>query len=69
MCWNVHVLECVNLIIAWTYKFHFYYMKNKNGNKANLFLTDIDNLMYEIKTKSIYYYFKFDKDLFDFGEC
>ena len=41
------------------FDFHFNYIKNKYGKKAQLLFTDTDSLMYEIKTKDFY------KDIYD----
>ena len=36
------------------YEFHYYYIKNKYGNKSRLLFTDTDCLMYEIKIEDVY---------------
>ena len=36
------------------YECHYDYIKNKYGNNSGLLFTDIDSLMYEIKTKGVY---------------
>ena len=41
------------------FDFHYEYIKNKYGKKAQLLFTDTDSLMYEIKTKDFY------KDIYD----
>ena len=34
--------------------FHYNYIREKYGDKAELFFTDTDSLMYEIQTKDFY---------------
>ena len=34
--------------------FHYNYIKNKYGNKAEMFLTDTDSLMNKIEDKNVY---------------
>ena len=48
------------------YEFHYKYIKNKYS--ANLLFTDIDSLVYEIKTEDGYEDFYKDKNLFDFSD-
>ena len=48
------------------YDFHYKYIKNKFD--AKLLFTDIDSLVYEIKTEDVYEDFYLDKDLFDFSD-
>ena len=45
------------------YKLHYKYIKNKFDGK--LLFTDIDSLVYEIKTGNVYEDFYLNKDLFD----
>ena len=48
------------------FDFHYKYIKNKYGKKAELLFTDTDSLMYEIKTKDFYKDIQDDvKDKFD----
>ena len=49
------------------YKFHCDYIKNKYDNKPKLLFTDIDSLMYEIKTEDVYGDFSSNKETFDFS--
>ena len=49
------------------YKFHYKYIKRKYN--ANLFFTDTDSLVHEIKTDDAYENFYGDKNLFDFSDC
>ena len=49
------------------YEFHYDYIKNKYGNNSRLLLTDIDSLMYEIKTENVYVDFSSDKEMFHFS--
>ena len=37
-----------------TFYFHYNYIREKYGDKAELFFTDTDSLMYEIQTKDLY---------------
>ena len=36
------------------YKFHYYYIKNKDDNKSKLFFSDTDSLMDKIKAEDVY---------------
>ena len=45
------------------YEFHYDYVKNKYDNKPKLSFTDIDSLMYEIKTEYVYEEFSSDKEI------
>ena len=47
--------------------FNYCYIKNKYGNNSRLSFTDIDSLMYEIKTKDVYEDFSKNKEMFDFS--
>ena len=49
------------------YKFYYAYIKNKFDNKSKLLFTDIDSLMYKIKSEGVYEDFTSDKELFDFS--
>ena len=49
------------------YEFHYKYIKNKFD--AKMLFTDMDSLVYEIKTKDVYEDFYLDKDLFDLSDC
>ena len=49
------------------YQFHCDYTKKKYDNKSKPLLTDIDSLMYEIKTEDVYEDFSSDKKIFDFS--
>ena len=49
------------------YEFHYDYSKNKYGKKSRLLVTDIDSLMYEIKTEDVHADFSKDKKMFDFS--
>ena len=46
--------------------FHCNYIKNKNGTKAVMLLTDTDNLIYIIETENAYENFHKDALLFEF---
>ena len=48
------------------YEFHYKYIKNKFD--AKLLFTDMDSLVYEIKTEDVHEDFYLDKDLFDFSD-
>ena len=58
------VLELSKLPI---YRFHYYYMKKKYGDKARLLLTDTDSLVYHVETEDIYRDLLRDKSTFDFS--
>ena len=42
-------------------EFHYDYVKNKYGNNSRLLFTDIESLMYQIKTKDVYEDFSKDE--------
>ena len=50
-------------------KFHYHYIDNKYGNNSRLLFTDIDSLMYGIKTEDVCEDFNKDKEMFDFSNC
>ena len=60
------MLECVFSKVL-LYEFHYDYTKNKYGNNARLLFTNIDSLMYEVKTEDVYGYFNRGKEMFDFS--
>ena len=43
------------------YEFHHAYIKNKYGYNSRLLFTDIDSLIYQIKTEDVYEDFSKDK--------
>ena len=47
------------------YDFHYNYIKEKYGSKAELLFTDTDSLCYEMETGDAYKDFGVDKDKFD----
>ena len=47
--------------------FHYNFIKNKYGNKAEILLTDTDGLMYKIEAENVCEDFCKDKWLFDFS--
>ena len=47
------------------YDFHYYYIKNKFGDRVKLLFTDTDSLTYEIEAEDVYQDFWYDKDKFD----
>ena len=49
------------------YEFHHDYIEVKCDNKSNLLFTNINNLMYEIKTEDFYEHFSSDKEMFNFS--
>ena len=51
----------LNLSIVLMYILPYDYIKNKNHNNEKLLFTDIDSLMYEVKTEDVY------EDLFLLG--
>ena len=44
----------LELSIVLMYGFHYDYIKNKHGSNSRLLFTDIDSLMYRIKTDDVY---------------
>ena len=48
-----------------TYEFHYDYIRNKYDNKSKLLFTNIDSLMYEIKTEDVYEDFTRNKKMFE----
>ena len=61
---GICILELSKVLL---YQFHCDYTKNKYYNKSKSLLTDIDSLMYEIKTEDVYEDFSSDKEIFDFS--
>ena len=57
------ILELSKLLM---YEFHYKYIKNKFD--ANLLITDMDSLVYKIKTEYVYEDFYLDKYLFNFSD-
>ena len=57
---RMHYLELRN-------KFLYDYIKNKYDNKSQLLFTEIDIIMYEIKTEDVYKDFSSDKEMYDFN--
>ena len=49
------------------YEFHYDHIKNKYCNNSRVLCTDIDCLMYGIKTEDVYEKFRSDKEMFDFS--
>ena len=47
------------------YDFHYHFIKQKYGDRANLLFTDTDSLTCEIETDDVYADFWSDKDKFD----
>eukprot|EP01043_Picozoa_sp_COSAG02_P110894 COSAG02_NODE_47032_length_344_cov_0.726531_1_plen_114_part_11 len=47
------------------YRFHYDYIKNKYGDRAQLLMTDTDSLMYHIKTEDFYEDMKKDSHKYD----
>ena len=64
VCIGMCILELSKVLM---YKFHYDYIKDKHDNKSKLLFTDIDSLMYEIKTEHIYKDIGSDKKLFEFS--
>ena len=49
------------------YKFHYFYIKNKYGNKSRLLITNPNSLIDRIETGNDYEDFSKDKQMFDFS--
>ena len=47
------------------YDFHYNYIREKYGDRAELLFTDTDSLTYEIEAEDVYQDFLSDKDMFD----
>ena len=58
------ILELNKVLI---YEFHYDYIKNKYGSKSKLLFTDIDSLIYKIKTEDVYEDFSSNTEIFDFS--
>ena len=61
---GMRILELSKVLM---YKFHYDYIKNKDGNNSRLLFKDTDSVMYEIKTEDVYEDFSNDKEMFDFS--
>ena len=48
--------------------FHYNYIKDKNGDKAEMLITDSDSLMYKTEAENLYEGFYNDKKLFEFSK-
>ena len=57
---RVSILELSKVLM---YEFHYNYTKHEYGNKAALFFTDTDNLIYEIETENVFEDFFKTKEL------
>ena len=65
---SFYVRMCIlDLSKVLMYKFHYDYVKNKNGNNSRLLLADTDSLMYKVKTENVYENFSRGKKMYDFG--
>ena len=63
-CIRMCILELSKVLM---YEFHYDYVKNKYGNNSRLLFTDIDSLMYKIKTEDVYEDFRKVKETFEFS--
>jgi hypothetical protein len=62
---GVAILELSKLIM---YEFHYNFVHNKFGRRAQLLFTDTDSLTYEIETEDVYEDFRqVEKGIFDFS--
>jgi hypothetical protein len=60
---------CILDLSKWLmYDFHYGYIKNKYGSKAQLLFTDTDSLCYEIETDDFYRDMYEHKDMFDLSD-
>ena len=58
------ILELNKVLI---YEFHYDHIKNKYDSKSKLLFTDIDSLIYKIKTEDVYEDFSSNTEIFDFS--
>ena len=58
------ILELSKVLV---YEFHYDYIKNICDSESKLLFTDIDSLMYEIKTKDVYEDFSNSTEIFYFS--
>ena len=58
------ILELNKVLI---YEFHYHYIKNKYDKKSKLLFTDINSLIYKIKTEDVYEDFSSNTEIFDFS--
>ena len=63
-CIGMCILEFSKVLM---YKFHYYYIKNKDDSKSKLLFTDTNSLMYEIKTEDVYEDFSSKIETLDFS--
>ena len=59
------ILELIKVLI---YKFHYDYIKSKYSKSSKLVFTDLDCVLYEMKTEHYFYEdFGSDKEMFGFN--
>ena len=60
---GMYFLELSKVLI---YEFYYDFIKNKYNNESKLLFTNIDSLMYEMRTENVYGDISHNEEMFDF---